>query len=102
MRVSNDYRVYPDRWRTDPGVMDEPADVRESWRAVEEIVDEIGSMLAVGRITGEDMEAAMLEQMAQAVFVSKKIERLGLGLDETMKMCMEVFYGGNDLEYTER
>ncbi|CZT07366.1 uncharacterized protein RCO7_07328 [Rhynchosporium graminicola] len=40
--------------------------------------------------------------MARAVFGSNSIGRLGLGLDETMRLCIAIFQGSEVLDYNER
>ncbi|KAI9797806.1 MAG: hypothetical protein M1833_005309 [Piccolia ochrophora] len=43
--------------------------------------------------TNEVLEGALNQQMAGVVFGSNLIERVGLGLDETMKICEAIFRG---------
>ncbi|KAF8852592.1 Fic-domain-containing protein [Acephala macrosclerotiorum] len=48
------------------------------------------------------MEQIIFDQMAKAVFGANNLERIGLGLDETIKLCMAVFNGEENLEYSDR
>jgi len=100
--MSDKYRVYDDRWRLDPSIHDRPVDVSHEFRATEAIMDEISNMLAVHREWHDDMENVVLESMVQAVFGSNKLSHVDLGFDETLKICIAVFKGEKDVEFTDR
>lgn len=100
--MSEDYRIYDDSWRSDRSVIDEPADVSESFDATQSIMSEISEMLRSRQASQDDMEAAILQEMAIAVFGSNNLARKGMGLDETYTMCMAIFRGEEDLEYVDR
>lgn len=63
---------------------------------------EIASMLKNWEDSGDEMEAVMFDEMARAVYGSNNIDRVGLGLDETLRICIAIFQGAEDLEYTDR
>jgi hypothetical protein len=63
---------------------------------------EIRSILKSSEDSGEDTETVMFDEMAKAVYGSNNIARLGLGLDETPRLCIAIFQGAEDLEYTDR
>lgn len=48
------------------------------------------------------MEKLITNEMAEVVFGSNRFERLGLNLDETLRLCMLVFSGEEGLENVER
>ncbi|KAL9028155.1 MAG: hypothetical protein Q9196_003437 [Gyalolechia fulgens] len=100
--MSQDYRYYDDHWRTDPNVVDEPLDVSAEFNETELIMREISAMIHQQRIPHAEIEKLVMIEMAKAVFGSNNIDRLGIGLDETMKLCLAVFQDGNDLEIPER
>lgn len=98
--MSQDYRFYDDRWRVDKNVKDEMHDVSATFAAAEGMMKDISDMLK-GPISETDMEAVMLEEMAAAVFASNQRARVGLDLDETLKICLQVFRG-EVYQYSER
>lgn len=102
LRMSQEYRIYDDRWRSDRSVTDKPADVSGSFDATESIMTEIAEMLKSRQASQDDVEAIMLQEMAKSVFGSNNLARKGLGLDETYKMCMAIFKGEEGLEYIDR
>jgi hypothetical protein len=102
LRMSQDYRVYPDRWRVDESVEDKPADVSDLFKFTEEIMNEISEFIQNRELEPEHLEVAIIEEMAISIFGSNNIERAGMGLDDTMIMCMSIFKGDEDLEYTDR
>jgi hypothetical protein len=85
--MSQDYRVYPDNWRLNLSVKDEPADVSTSFQITQQVISEISDLLKSHAVSPEQMEIVMLEEMAKAVFGSNNLSRLGLCLDETLKIC---------------
>ena len=102
LRMSQDYRIYDDRWRLDKAVKDEPVDVSAEFEASQGIMTEIAGMLNSQQILPKNMEKIITEEMAKVVFGSNKIERLGLGLDETFRLCLAVFEGDEELGTAER
>jgi hypothetical protein len=100
--MSEDYRIYDDRWRSDRTVTDEPAGMSGSFDATESIMSEISEMVKARQASQDDMEAVMLQEMAKSVFGSNNLARKGLGLDETYKMCMAIFKGEEGLDYVDR
>lgn len=96
--MSENYRVYDDRWRSDRSVTDEPADVSESFDASQSIMSELSEMLKSRQASQDDTEAVMLQEMAKSVFGSNNLAPKGMGLDETYTMCMAIFRGGEDLQ----
>ncbi|CZT48773.1 uncharacterized protein RSE6_09521 [Rhynchosporium secalis] len=102
LRMSQDYRVYPDNWRTEYTIVDKPADVSTSFQATQGIISEISEMMKARDSGANDREVVMFEEMARAVFGSNSIDRLGLGLDETMRLCIAIFQGSEGLDYNER
>lgn len=55
------------------------------------------------RPTGrQDMDKLITAEMAQVVFGSNQIERLGTDLDETVRLCLLVFAGEEGLKNVDR
>ena len=100
--MSEEYRIYDDRWRSDRSVTDEPADVSKSFDATQSIMSEISELFKSRQASQVDMEAVMLQEMANSVFGSNNLARKGVGLDETYTMCMAIFRGEEGLEYVDR
>ena len=98
--MSREYRFYDDRWRIDKSVPDQPHDVSDRFNAARAIMDDIAKLLA-GPISQGVLETVVLEEMATAVFTSNRHAKTGLDLDETLKICMQVFKG-EVYEYSER
>jgi len=98
MRMSNNYRVYDDRWRNEPTKRDQPVDVSEAFRAAEQIMDDIAEMLVLRKASHDDMEKVVLDEMVQAVFGSNMISRVKLGYDETLRICLAIFRGESGVE----
>ncbi|CZS93170.1 uncharacterized protein RAG0_03570 [Rhynchosporium agropyri] len=82
--------------------VDKPADVSTSFQATQEIISEISEMMKSRDFGANDMEVVMFEEMAREVFGSNSIDRLGLGLNETMRLCIAIFQGSEGLDYNER
>jgi hypothetical protein len=99
--MSNEYRFYDDQWRIDRSVKDEPLDVSVRFRATEGIMKEIADMLEEGPESASVLEDVMLNEMAAAVFASNERAKCGLELDETLKICLQIFRG-EVVEYSER
>ncbi|KAG8530596.1 uncharacterized protein KY384_005099 [Bacidia gigantensis] len=100
--MSENYRMYDDRWRVDPTVTDQPYDVSTDFNVAHNIMDEIATIINARPTLGQQMEHHTAYEMAQVVFGSNQIERLGADLDETKRLCMSIFRGDEGLEYVER
>lgn len=50
----------------------------------------------------ESAAEMLLQEMAAVVYGSNTKARRGLGLDETLKLCMPVFSGQLDIDYNDR
>ena len=82
--------------------MDEPLNVPEEFNEASAIMAEITSLLASHVITSGDLHDRIMNDMAMAVFGSNNIDRLGRNLDETYRMCLEIFKGNQELKIGER
>lgn len=102
LRMSQDYRFYDDRWQSDRSVEDEPLDMSAEFEASQEIMAEIAAMISSQGILPNDIEKLISVEMTKVALGSNKIERLGLGLDETFRLCLAVFEGGQELEIMDR
>ena len=102
LRMSPDYRIYDDRWRVDASVRDEPADVSSSFDLTRNVMDEIPQAINMRPTGRQDMDKLITAEMAQAVFGSNQIERLGTDLDETVRLCLLVFAGEEGLKNVDR
>lgn len=100
--MSPDYRIYDDRWRVDASVRDEPADVSSSFDLTRNVMDEIAQAINMRPTGRQDMDKLITAEMAQAVFGSNQIERLGTDLDETVRLCPLVFAGEEGLKNVDR
>ena len=100
--MSQNYRIYDDRWRVDRTVKDEPLDLSSTFDASHNMMDEIAQAIISRPAVQQDMERLMTNEMAEVVFGSNQFERLGLDLDETLRLCMLVFSGEEGLEVVER
>lgn len=63
---------------------------------------EISSIIYQQDIPSSEVEKLVTTEMAKAVFGSNNINRLGVGLDKTMRLCLVVFEGGNDIDIPNR
>ena len=100
--MSPDYRIYDDRWRVKPSVKDEPVDVSPSFDVIHNLMEEIAQAINARPAGPQDLERLITNEMAEVVFGSNQIERLGLDLDETLRLCLLVFAGEEGLENVER
>ena len=100
--MSPNYRIYDDRWRLDPTVKDEPVDVSVSFDASRNMMDEIAKVVFLRPEGPNDIEKLITSEMVEVVFGSNQIERLGVDLDETLRLCLLVFSGKEGLENVER
>lgn len=94
--------MYDDRWRLDHSVVDTELDVKIEFGAAEQVMNEIPAFIDSNKASLEDMEAVILEELTLAVFGSNKLDKVGLGLDETFHLCMRVLRGEIDVEYEDR
>ncbi|KAI5270080.1 hypothetical protein E4T47_06471 [Aureobasidium subglaciale] len=102
LQLEEGYRVYDDRWRLDHSVVDTELDVKIEFGAAEQVMNEISAFIDSGKVSLEDMEAVILEELTLAVFGSNKLDEVGLGLDETFHLCMRILRGEIDVEYEDR
>ena len=102
LRMSPDYRIYDDRWRVDASVRDEPVDVSSSFDLTRNVMDEIAQAINMRPTGRQDMDKLITAEMAQVVFGSNQIERLGTDLDETVRLCLLVFAGEEGLKNVDR
>lgn len=102
--MSELYRVYDDKWAQDRAMKEKESvvDKSEEFQAVTGILDEIHTLLDHLEITTGPAAEFLLQEMAKVVFGSNQHARAGLGLDETLKICMMIFDGEKDLEYSPR
>jgi hypothetical protein len=102
---SREYRDYPDRWRLDR-CSDEPFDISALFQETDDKRSEISQTLSGGNESEslEAMEQMLYCEIARAIHGSNFIERAGLGLDETQKICCVIFRGGQRLllDYGDR
>ena len=100
--MSPNYRTFDDRWRVDRTVKDEPVDVSLTFDASRNMMDEIAQVIISRPTVRQDTEKLITNEMAEVVFGSNQLERLGLDLDETLRLCMLVFSGEEGLQHVER
>ena len=89
--MSPNHRIYDDRWRTDRKVLDEPADLSSTFHVQKDMMDEIARIVNSFGAGPQNMEKLITKEMAEVVYGSNHIERLGVGLDETLRLCLLVF-----------
>lgn len=102
LRMSPNYRIYDDRWRVDKTIKDEPLDVSSNFDVSRSLMDEIAQAIDLRPTGRQDMEDLIAKDMANVVFGSNQIERLGVDLDETLRLCLLVFSGKEGLENVDR
>jgi hypothetical protein len=105
--MSKDYRLYGEdvrnkEWRLSSTPGDEPFKSSTTFQAAQSIMTEISNILQSREVSSEAMEVVMFDEMAKAVYGSNNIDRVGLGLDETLRICLEIFQGAQGLEFTDR
>lgn len=100
--MSDLYRVYGDNWASSPTVVDTPADVQDEFGVVTEIMAEIQKLISTSEFGGDAVSELVLRDMAAVVYGSNWKARKGLGLDETITLCMAIFEGKSGVEYNER
>lgn len=102
LRMSQNYRIYDDQWRVDRTVKDEAVDVSTAFSASQNMMNEIAQAINSRAIGRQDIERLITMEMAEVVYGSNNIERLGVDLDETLRLCLKVFAGEEGLENVER
>lgn len=102
LRMSPDYRIYDDRWRVDPKVKDQSADVSSTFNASMSVMNEIAQIVNSIAAGPQNLEKLITTEMAEVVYGSNNIERLGVGLDETLRLCLLVFSGEEGLGEVQR
>lgn len=99
--ASQYYRAYPDQWRVDCNSIDQPLDVSGTFDKNIEIIKEISVLFnAQESFLHAFLDHVLLKEMSLSIFGSNNIERVCLGLEETMRTCMAVFRGDGGVEYT--
>lgn len=83
-------------------MVDTPADVRDEFGVVTEIMAEIQTLVGASKLGGDAISEVLLRDKAAAVYGSNCKARKGLGLDETITLCMAIFEGKTGVEYSER
>jgi len=107
LQMSQDYRIYGDNWRLDPTASESCSPtqlqpVSETFLFSRQIMSEIQELLEKHDKFSEDIENQFLEDMALAVFGANARARIGLNLEETMRICMWIFQGAAGVEYSTR
>lgn len=101
--MSSSYRKLGDNWAKDRTVQDAPVDKSEDFGEVKTIMDEIHDSCQKLHEYREGAADFLVDEMCRLVYGSnKKAKRCTeLGLDETIKLCMQIF-AGDAVEYLER
>ena len=107
LQMSQDYRIYGDNWRVGSTVSEScsPAQFQplsQIFQFSRQIMSEIQELLEKHDKFSEDIENQLLEDMALAVFGANARARIGLNLEETMRVCMLIFQGAAGVEYSAR
>ncbi|KAK1911845.1 hypothetical protein P3342_010929 [Pyrenophora teres f. teres] len=102
MRVSTLYRRHGDNWARDSSVEDLPADKSEEFLQVSSLMDEIHQYVQMVQENKERLATILMEDMGKVIYGSNEKARKGLGLDETLKFCQQIFDGVEGVEYEER
>jgi prophage maintenance system killer protein len=100
--MSTLYRDSSDNWSRDSSVVDTPLDVSEDFKEVSSLMDDLHSFALKLQIHRETLADMLLDEMAKVVHGSNQKARKGLGLDETLKICYQIFSGAEGVEFTER
>ncbi|KAI9146736.1 Protein adenylyltransferase FICD [Paramyrothecium foliicola] len=100
--MSDLYRTYGDGWSMKPGLRDEPADVTDEFGVMTDIMTDIQLILQSSDAAADIASDFLIRAMAKTVYGSNAKARKGLGLDETIALCMAVFEGQVGVEYSER
>ena len=83
--MSQNYRIYDDRWCIDRRVKDELVDVSLTFDVNRNMMDEIAQAIDSVPAGRQEMERVITSEMADVVFGSNQIEGLGADLDETLR-----------------
>ena len=100
--MSPNYRIYDDRWRTDPTVKDQSVDLSSEFNVSRDMMAEIAHIIESRPVGSQDMENLITNEMAEVVYGSNQFERLGVDLDETIRLCLMIFEGREGLESVDR
>ena len=100
--MSADYRIYDDRWRADRRVKDQSADMSSEFNVSSDLMAEIAHVIESRPAGRQDMENLITKEMAEVVYGSNQFERLGVDLDETIRLCLLIFEGKEGLESVDR
>lgn len=99
--MSDLYRILGDNW-AQTNDKDEPADVSAEFADASKLMDEVHHLCKLLEGSGDTVADEMVRSMAEVVYGSNHKARKGLGLDETLKICMAIFNGEKEVEYSER
>lgn len=99
--MSDLYRLYDDKWASTDSI-DKPADVSADFSVVSSLMDDVHQLCQAAKSSGDAVADVLIRSMAEVVYGSNFKARKGLGLDETLKICMAIFDGEKGVEYTER
>jgi len=108
LKMSSDYRVYTDEWRSNPAIKNElsaPVEqqLKLEFRQCQGILDDIRELLERQKVSPETMSELVMKDMATAVFGGNAVERAGVSdLNETLRLCKAIFRGEEGLEVEER
>lgn len=97
--MSSNHHIYDDRWRVDPNVKDKPVGVSSPLDVSGAIMEEVAHAINSSAVGRRDMERLITIEMAEVVFGSNHFERLGVRLDETLRLCLFVFAGEEGLDW---
>jgi hypothetical protein len=76
--------------------------MKHEFKAASAIMDEVGELIESLQSGTESVAEILLQEMVAVVYGSNTKVCRGLGLDETLKLCMLVFLGKLDLDYDDR
>lgn len=65
-------------------------------------MDEIAHAISARSAASDDLEIMVISAMAEMVFGSNYIERVGADLDEAMRLCIVMFAGQDGLENVDK
>lgn len=99
--MSDLYRIHGDNWAYTQA-KDEPSDMSAEFSDASKLMDEVHHLCKLLEGSGDMVADEMINSMAEVVYGSNYKARKGLGLDETLKICMAIFNGEEDVEYCER
>lgn len=102
LKISDLYREVGDGWASGVTLSDVTADMKEEFDAVSAIMDEVGQLIRRSKMAPARSRISFFATWQQIVYGSNTKARRGLGLDETLKLCMLIFSGQVEIEYDER